>query len=180
LLASGLGAAAAAAVGAVGAPAVEQALQSQPSSQAGTPLVPGGQGSWLAVAAAADIPLGGVRRFVTESVVGFVRHTSDGYSALSGACTHMGCLLAWNGGERTFDCPCHGGRFTETGASAPSSPVWYRPLPGIATKVESGQVLVYIPANPGTPPSDATPAAPSHTPAPYNPGAPDTDALRSN
>jgi cytochrome b6-f complex iron-sulfur subunit len=93
---------------------------------------------------------------VTEAVVGFVRHTNSGYEALSGACTHMGCLLSWNTGARTFDCPCHGGRFTENGEAAADSPVAYTPLPTIQTKVEDGQVWVYIVSAP-VPESTPTP-----------------------
>jgi glycine/D-amino acid oxidase-like deaminating enzyme/nitrite reductase/ring-hydroxylating ferredoxin subunit len=59
-----------------------------------------------------------------------VHRSSDGMlSAVSAACTHMGCVVAWNGAESSWDCPCHGSRFATDGrvlhgpATKPLKPV---------------------------------------------------------
>lgn len=44
------------------------------------------------------------------------RDESGQLFAVSAVCTHLGCIVAFNDAERSWDCPCHGSRFTPDGA----------------------------------------------------------------
>ena len=45
-----------------------------------------------------------------------VRRDEEGaLHALSARCTHLGCLVAFNGAEQVWECPCHGSRFDVDG-----------------------------------------------------------------
>lgn len=39
------------------------------------------------------------------------RDSSGELHTRSAVCPHLGCIVRWNGAERTWDCPCHGSRF---------------------------------------------------------------------
>jgi glycine/D-amino acid oxidase-like deaminating enzyme/nitrite reductase/ring-hydroxylating ferredoxin subunit len=47
--------------------------------------------------------------------VGVHRDDDGRLHATSAVCTHLGCVVAWNDAERSWDCPCHGSRFTANG-----------------------------------------------------------------
>jgi glycine/D-amino acid oxidase-like deaminating enzyme/nitrite reductase/ring-hydroxylating ferredoxin subunit len=57
------------------------------------------------------------------------RDPSGKTTLVSATCTHMGCKVAWNTAEKTWDCPCHGSRFQPGGAviSGPAE----APLPSV-------------------------------------------------
>lgn len=44
------------------------------------------------------------------------RDAEGSYHAVSPICTHMGCQVAFNSIEKSWDCPCHGSRFTIDGS----------------------------------------------------------------
>lgn len=94
-------------------------------------------GSWRYVQENVDFPYYFVRdrlrRAETESVdqvgpnegkivshqgkkVAAYRDDAGQLTLLAPQCTHLKCLVKWNGADRTWDCPCHGSRFQPTGA----------------------------------------------------------------
>jgi glycine/D-amino acid oxidase-like deaminating enzyme/nitrite reductase/ring-hydroxylating ferredoxin subunit len=57
---------------------------------------------------------GDIVRHAGEKVAGHRR--DDGtLVAVSPLCTHLGCQVNWNTAERSWDCPCHGSRFSPEG-----------------------------------------------------------------
>ncbi|HZE60005.1 MAG TPA: FAD-dependent oxidoreductase [Burkholderiales bacterium] len=54
-----------------------------------------------------------VRRGLEKIAV--YRDASGALHERSAACPHLGCIVQWNPGETTWDCPCHGSRFDAYG-----------------------------------------------------------------
>jgi len=47
--------------------------------------------------------------------VAVYRDTDGSVHKCSAICPHLGCIVAWNSAEKTWDCPCHGSRFDPFG-----------------------------------------------------------------
>lgn len=60
-------------------------------------------------------PGGGEVFDVEGEKVAVHRDESGALHAVSAVCTHLGCIVAWNDAEKSWDCPCHGSRFSATG-----------------------------------------------------------------
>ena len=63
--------------------------------------------------------------------VAVYRDPEGGLQAVSARCTHLGCIVSFNGAEKTWDCPCHGSRFGTNGTvieGPATEPLRARPL----------------------------------------------------
>lgn len=47
--------------------------------------------------------------------IAMYRDASGALHSFSAVCPHLGCVVQWNADEKTFDCPCHGSRFSKEG-----------------------------------------------------------------
>jgi Rieske Fe-S protein len=53
---------------------------------------------------------------VDGRAVGAYRDAGGAVHAVDLTCTHLGCTVRWNAAETSWDCPCHGSRFSHDGA----------------------------------------------------------------
>lgn len=58
---------------------------------------------------------GKVVKYEGETIA-LYKDANDGLHAINPVCTHMKCLVSFNSAERTWDCPCHGARYSVDGA----------------------------------------------------------------
>ena len=148
LLRGGVAAAGVAAAGVAGA-ALDRAVlhpgASSQISQQASELSPD-DGEWIPVVASGSLGPGKFHRFETKGVVGFVSERNGVPLAVSGVCTHLGCLLQSNAQGSGLDCPCHNTAFTSEGkvmySQLPTSP---GPLPRIRARHRDGNIEGFVP-----------------------------------
>ncbi|MUK87278.1 Rieske 2Fe-2S domain-containing protein [Ornithinibacillus sp. L9] len=72
------------------------------------------------------------------------KNENDEIMALSPTCTHLGCVVSWEGSEdhpNEFFCPCHDGRYYKDGTNIAGTPPT-RPLDLYDHKVENGMLYL--------------------------------------
>jgi cytochrome b6-f complex iron-sulfur subunit len=69
-----------------------------------------------------------------------VVRTPQGFRALSGICTHLGCIVQWDAGRKQIACPCHAGFFDLNGRVVSGPPP--RPLTEHGVVVVNNEVMV--------------------------------------
>jgi cytochrome b6-f complex iron-sulfur subunit len=73
-----------------------------------------------------------------------VDRADDGsYHAMTSVCTHAGCIInQYNSTSKEFVCPCHGSRFSNTGAV--TNPPATTALKQYATSISGTQLIITI------------------------------------
>ncbi len=62
--------------------------------------------------------------------------------AFSATCTHLGCQVQWDGKDKKFRCPCHGGVYAADGAVLEGPPP--RPLDTIEARLDPADSSVLV------------------------------------
>jgi cytochrome b6-f complex iron-sulfur subunit len=85
-----------------------------------------------------DFKIGEVVPFRKEK--SFVIRLEGGFLAISSVCTHLHCIVNWNGVTKRFECPCHGAKFNKEGEVLEGPPP--RPLDLYKLEVTAGNVVI--------------------------------------
>jgi cytochrome b6-f complex iron-sulfur subunit len=87
-----------------------------------------------------EIPEGIGKKFSYKGRPYILIKKGNEFYVLSAVCTHLGCLVDYDAGSNTLQCPCHGAIFSLNGSvlkgPAPS------PLNLLPVKVEDNKVII--------------------------------------
>ena len=119
------------------------------------PAIKKGTGKWFDFGAVEDLKPGDFEMMSYEFMVkdgwlvlpqrGFVwaKNEIDGtIKVFSSTCTHLACNVIWQEDTKTFECPCHSGRFDADGQPIAGPPT--KPLIVLENKIEDDNLMVYL------------------------------------
>lgn len=87
-----------------------------------------------------EVPVGGTKPITHEGKPAMVMRTTEGVTALSLICTHLGCTVQWREGKQEFFCPCHDGLFDRDGGVIAGPPPM--PLEALPVKVTGNEIVI--------------------------------------
>ena len=87
-----------------------------------------------------ELPPGGMKRFHFRGIPAIAVNSKEGYAAFSLVCSHLGCLVKWEGDKNEFVCPCHGAIFNANGQVVSGPPP--TGLERFNVEVKEGEVWV--------------------------------------
>jgi len=80
-----------------------------------TDLIQGRKNEWEDLYSPSRIRLKALPDYAAENLNVAAQYVDRITHRRSAVCPHLGCVVAWNSTEETWDCPCHGSRFTANG-----------------------------------------------------------------
>lgn len=89
-----------------------------------------------------DIPVGGSKKVIVGGSAMLLIRTPKEVKAYSAICTHLGCIVDWDGAKREIVCPCHAGIFDIEGRQVSGPPP--RPLPAYPVRIADGKIFVKL------------------------------------
>ena len=87
-----------------------------------------------------DLPVGAVKAITYAGKPAIVMRSSEGATAFSLICTHLGCTVQWQEGKQQFFCPCHDGYYDRNGDVVSGPPPM--PLEQLQAKIVGSEVVV--------------------------------------
>lgn len=117
---------------------------SSPANNSTTPSA--GSNGFQVVGSVAELNKAGqiLNKQVPNAPVLVIRNPADANAllAVNPTCTHKGCGVVWQAGEKVFDCPCHDSDFAPDGKvlKGPAT----TPLKTYEVKIEGDSILVKV------------------------------------
>ncbi len=106
------------------------------------PAARGGGSELAEVVGAADMAPGQSKTIQAAGKAVIIVRDRNGFRAYSAICTHLGCLVTWEGAKEEFLCPCHAAVFDKRGQVVSGPPP--SPLPAYDVKEVGGKVYVSV------------------------------------
>lgn len=101
----------------------------------------GGAGGKILAAKVADLPAGTGKVVAMGSKPVVVVNGDAGVKAFSAVCTHLGCIVEYDGTLKQILCPCHDGHFNPTNGQVISGPP-PQPLAAVNAVVEGDSIFL--------------------------------------